>query len=258
LEPIHSLCLLEGNQDKGYPALYDKISRYASQNYAIIYAVETDTTQTVRRMSQHGVDVESLVESGALSLVDRNEMYSIDRTDLDGHALLDSWHTVMVKVKRRSNFNGILAMGSAENFFEFPSDQDKLVKYEEMAGKRFHIPLESICCYSQKAFDSLSLGNLLAILNAHYSTVHRNSRYEQWYPQNIVELARRGMNKALGDNDISHLFFKTLKLCYKIDENTIASNPATLERMLVKLLGKDATELTLSFIKDEIRKTVSF
>ena len=127
-----------------------------------------------------------------------------------------------------------------------------------MAGKRFHIPLESICCYSQKAFDSLSLGNLLAILNAHYSTVHRNSRYEQWYPQNIVELARRGMNKALGDNDISHLFFKTLKLCYKIDENTIASNPATLERMLVKLLGKDATELTLSFIKDEIRKSVSF
>ncbi|MGI0024544.1 MAG: hypothetical protein ACREA4_05295, partial [Nitrososphaera sp.] len=103
MEPVHSLYLLEGNHDEGYPILYDKITQYASENCAIIYAVEPDTTQTVRRMGQHGVEVETLVESGALTIVDRNEMYSVERTGLDGQALLDSWHSVMVKVKKRSS-----------------------------------------------------------------------------------------------------------------------------------------------------------
>ncbi|MGH9991113.1 MAG: MEDS domain-containing protein [Nitrososphaera sp.] len=258
MEPVHSLYLLEGNHDEGYPILYDKITQYALENCAIIYAVEPDTTQAVRRMRQHGVEVETLVESGALTIVDRNEMYSVEKTGLDGQALLDSWHSVMVKVKKRSIFNGILAMGSVENFFESPSYHEKLVKYEEMGGKKFNIPLEAICCYSQRAFEMLSLPNLLGVLNAHYSTVHSQSGSLEWDPQVIVELARRGMKRAFGSDDMSELFFKTLKLCYKIDEGSIASNPALLHRMLVKLLGKDSAELALRFIKDEVKKSISF
>lgn len=258
MEAIHSLCLLEGDRNKGYPELYDKIASYAAGNYAIIYAVEDDITRAVRRMSYHGMEVEALVESGVLTIVDRNTMYSIERTELDGHALLNSWHSVMLKVKRRSSFDGILAIGSADNFFGSPSHHDRLVEYEQMIGKNFHIQLEAICCYNTKTMGLLSFGQIVALLNAHHSTVHSNSRYRQWEPRSVVELARRGLSRALGSDEASELIFKTMKLCYKIDESHIASDTMMLERMLFKLLGKEATGLSVSFIKDEVMKSISF
>ena len=236
--------------------LYDKVGSYASRNFAVIYAVEPDTTQTVIKMRQHGLDVETLVECGLLTIVDRNEMYSIERTELDGHALMDVWHDVYIKVKRRSCFDGVLAIGSAENFIGSPSDHDKLVKYEEMVGKKFQIPFEAICCYSTRAFEAISLGNLLSILNAHHSVAHSGADRDEWDPLRIIVLAHKGMSRALGE-EVTDLFFRTLKLCYKIDAESIASNPATLERMLSKLLGEDAARLALASIKDEVKRCIS-
>jgi len=254
LESVHSLCLLEGEADSFRP-LYDKVGTYASRNLAVIYAVEPDTTQTVLRMRQHGLDVETLVESGLLTIVGRNEMYSIKRTELDGHALMDIWHDVYIRVKRRSSFDGVLAIGSAENFIGSPSDHDKLVKYEEMVGKKFEIPLEAICCYSSKAFEAISLGNLLSILNAHHSIAHGGTNTDEWDPLGIIELAQKGMSRAVGE-EVTNLFFRTLKLCYRIDGEAIASSPATLERMLPRLLGEDAARSALTSIKDEVRRRI--
>ncbi len=256
MEPIHSLCLVEGKEEDGYPVLYDRVKRYSLENCAVIYAVEPDPTRTARNMRQHGVDVETLVESGLLTIVDRDEMYSYDRTELDAHALMDSWNSAILKVKKRSSFNGILAIGSAENFFEYPDGPQKLVKYEEVVGKKFSIPLESICCYSEKAIDSLSLVDLLALLNAHHSIIYRQLDYQDWEPTEIIEFARWGMDRALGGSDISDLFFKTLKLCYKIDERQIASDPGLIDRMLAKLMGRDAADLALSCIKSEVIKCI--
>ena len=247
---------MEGDEASSQQPLYDKVGRYTSRNFAVIYAVEPDTTQTVIRMRQHGLDVETLVESGLLTIVDRNEMYSIKRTELDGHALMDVWRDVYIKVKRRSSFGGVLAIGSAENFIGSPSDHDKLVKYEEMVGKKFEIPFEAICCYSSKAFETISLGNVLSILNAHHSIAHGVANMDEWDPLGIIELAQKGMSRAVGE-EVTDLFFKTLKLCYKIDAEAIASNPATLERMLSKLLGEDSGRLALQSIKDEVRRRIS-
>jgi hypothetical protein len=247
---------LEGDEAGSFRPLYDRVGTYASRNVAVIYAVEPDTTQTVIRMRQHGLDVETLVESGLLTIVGRNEMYSIERTELDGYALMDVWHDVYIKVKRRSSFDGVLAIGSAENFIGSPSDHDKLVKYEEMVGKKFEIPLEAICCYSSMAFEAISLGNLLSIINAHHSVAHGGTSTFEWDPLRIIELAQRGMSRAVGE-ELTNLFFRTLKLCYRIDGEAIASDPATLERMLPKLLGEDAARLALASIKDEVRRRIS-
>lgn len=254
MEPVHSLCLLKENKEGGYSYLYDKIARYSSENYAVLYAVEQDTTQTIRRMSRHGVDVENLVESGALILANRDEIYSVERTELEAHALMDAWHSLMLRLKKRSDFNGILAIGSAENFFDSSGDQDKLVKYEEIIGKRFSIPLEAVCCYSERAFGMLSLGNLLAILNAHYSTVQSASATQEWNPQEIIKAAKKGIDRVLGGKDTSELFFHTLKLCYRINEDDIVSRPILLERMLFGVLGRVSGERCSMSIKDELRK----
>ncbi|MEW6605529.1 MAG: MEDS domain-containing protein [Thermoproteota archaeon] len=248
---------MEGNDDKGYPELYDKISHYTSQNYAVIYAVEADTTQAVRHMSRYGAEVETLVESGALTIVDRNSMYSVEKTDLEAHLLLNSWHSLILKVKRRSDFNGILAIGTAEVFFEHAANLCKLVRYEEMVGKKFEIPLEAICCYSENTISRLSLAEMVAILNAHHSTIHRRYHYREWHPYKIVELARNSLEKQLG-TDLSVLIFKTMKLCYKIGDDEIIANPAILEGMLQRILGKNAASAIIANIKEEIRKSILF
>lgn len=108
MEHIHSFCLMEGNNR--YAVLYDKIKDYTSSNYAVIYAAEADATQTVRRMSQHGVEVETLVESGMLTIVGRDAMYSPATTKLERHAVLDAWHSLILKVRKNAKVDGILAI----------------------------------------------------------------------------------------------------------------------------------------------------
>jgi hypothetical protein len=159
MEHIHSLCLIGENKGKGYhPILYEKINHYTSENYAVIYTAQNDTMQAVRHMSQHGVKVKALVESGAFTIVGRDKVYySVETTELDSHTLLNLWHKLMLNVKRRTSFKGILAIGSADAFFE-SSSHDKLVKYEEIVDKKFHIPLEAIfAATAQRLFRSCHL-----------------------------------------------------------------------------------------------------
>lgn len=257
MEQVHSFCLMNEEDDGGYPELYDKITHYASQNYAVIYAVENDTMQTVRHMRRQGADVETLVESGALTIVGRNRVYSVEETDLDAHALLNTWHDLILKIRNRSDFDGILAIGTAEVFFEHAIDPCKLIKYEKMVGQKFAIPLEAICCYSEDSISKLSLAEVIAILDAHHSTIHRGSQYRKWHPQKIVSLARRGLERHLGA-ELSNLIFKTMKLCYKIGDDEIISNPAILESMLKRIIGKRMAEATIAQIKEEIRKSILF
>jgi hypothetical protein len=257
MEHVHSLCLIKGNESQGYPELYDTITDYASQNYAVIYAVEDDTTRAVRNMSRHGAEVEELVESGALTLVGRSRIYSAKTIRLDGHVLLNSWHDLMLEVKKKSDCSGIVAIGSAEAFFEHSVDPCKLIKYEEMVGKKFQIPLKAICCYSANAVSRLSLGQLVAVLNAHHSTIHGGGRNREWQPYRIIDLARGSLEKELGA-DLSNLIFKTMKLCYKVGERDIIANPAVLEGMLRRIMGKSAAEVTLAHVKEQVRKFISF
>jgi len=158
----------------------------------------------------------------------------------------------MLKVKRKSNFGGILAIGSAESFFEQPVEHSRLVMYEEIIGKKFHIPLEAVCCYGTNAISKLSLGELVAILNSHHSTIHNDCRYIEWEPRKFIELAHKGIDRALG-SDLSKLIFKTMKLCYKVDDSQIVSDPSVLERLLLKLMGKNAADITVAHIKEEVK-----
>jgi hypothetical protein len=256
MEHIHSFCLMEGNNDKRYAVLYDKIKDYTSRNYAVIYAVEIDATQAVRRMSQHGVEVETLVESGMLTIINRDAAYSPATTELEGHAVLDAWHALILKVKRKAKADGILAIGSAGTFFENASHK-KLLAYEQLIGKSFQIPVEAICCYDAQSVSALALDDFAAILNAHHSIIHYQCQYQEWSPSRIVELARLGIDRSLGA-EMSNLLFKTMKLVYKIDDSMIASNPELLGEVMTKIMGRDAARQTIKYVADEVRRHVAY
>lgn len=240
--------------------MYEKINHYASENYAVIYTAENDTTQAVRHMSQHGVKVKALVESGALTIVGRDKVYySVETTELDSHTLLNLWHKLMLNVKRRTSFKGILAIGSVDAFFARSSSHDKLVKYEEIVGKKFHIPLEAIFCYySSKTISQLSLGDLVAVLNAHQFTLHRGCHYREWNAYRTLQLVSEGMMSRALAKDLCRLIFRTMRLCYNIDERQIISNPSVLEEMLIRIIGRNAAEHALTYVKDEIKTSILY
>lgn len=248
---------MEGNDNQGHPELYDKITRYTAQNYAVIYAVEKDPTRAVLHMRRHDVEVEDLIESRALTIISRDKMYSIERTGLDGHALLNSWHDVMLKVKKASDFKGILAIGSAENFFDPAIDPCKLVKYEGMVGKRFHISFEGICCYSENAVDRLSLGHLVSILNSHFSTIHKDQLYKQWQPTRVLELTHEILAKEL-DTKTSDLILAAIKRHSGVEKSEIIVDPVLLEDAINAILGKPAADIVFEKIKTAIRQSIRF
>jgi hypothetical protein len=68
---------------------------------------------------------------------------------------------------------------------------------------------------------------------------------------------RNGIDRAFG-NDQSTLSFKTIKLCYKKDDDKIISEPSLLERMLLKVMGKIAADNTRVHIKENVKKSIAF
>lgn len=59
-----------------------------------------------------------------------------------------------------------------------------------------------------------------------------------------IELIKTRFEKSLG-RETSDLILKTLKLFYKIDEETIVANPELFEEKLGKMLGTSVAEVIL-------------
>ena len=82
LKPFHSICVVGQNNQAA--SLYGKVSAYLSKGYAVIYAVETTVTDTMQRMNDAGIRSGKYIENNALTILDRNSVYSHDTTKLEG------------------------------------------------------------------------------------------------------------------------------------------------------------------------------
>jgi hypothetical protein len=51
---------------------------------------------------------------------------------------------------------------------------------------------------------------------------------------------------------------RKMRLCYKIDERQIISNPSVLEDMLIRIIGRNAAEHVLTYVKDEIKTSILY
>lgn len=49
-----------------------------------------------------------------------------------------------------------------------------------------------------------------------------------------------------------------MRLCYKIDERQIISNPSVLEEILIRIIGRNAAEHVLTYVKDEIKTSILY
>lgn len=241
--------------------LYQKVNRYLSSGYAVIYGVESAgrTEDVIRNMANSGMEeVDGYIKSGALTVIDRNAIYSQQKTQFESEAQLGVWIGLVSDIKKRSKgqFRGIAAMGMPEPLFETRNHQ-KLVDYEQFVSKqKFDVGLEAICCYMQKSVKDLSLGQLISLLSSHQYIVADTFGYNEWHATNIIEWVNKGLEKMLG-RATCNLAFEAIKHIYTIDEGVVISQPEILEKAIKKMFV-DSADLIMDAIKDEIIKEISF
>lgn len=247
----HSICIVPHDN---YSGLYGKVSSYLSAGYAVVYAVETAVTDTVQRMSDAGIRAEKYINENTLTVLDRNSVYSQDRTRLEGRLVLETWKTIISEASQKGKFKGIAVMGMPEPFFETINHQ-KLVEYEELVSREFDGSFEAVCCYMQRSVADLPLKYLISLLNSHQYIV-TGVEHSQWYHAKVLEMIGKGLEKTVGKKT-SKLAFEAMKSMYKIDERTVIAQPAVFENAIRKMFA-DSAETVLHAIKDEIMRDILF
>ena len=77
-------------------------------------------------------------------------------------------------------------------------------------------------------------------------------REESWMERHKlqnIETVKAGLEKALG-KETTNLVLKTLRVVYKMDEETIVSNPELFEEKIKKMFGDMTTEIILKAISE--------
>lgn len=256
----HSLILASTADRSVKNAIYKRIQDYLSNGYAVIYAAEPDPSKVIQRLSKIATldwEIENHIANKALIIVDRDEFYSPRMTQLDARRLTNSWLSLISQTKRQYRSKGIVAIGTLSAFLRAGNAQ-KLFEYEHAIDKQFSWPIETVCLYDNARLTAkLSFSQLVSILNFHNATIHNGWFYRQWRFDDIIAFVREGVDNVFG-NETSSLIFKTLKLVYRLTEETIALQPGLFEEKVSRIIGGPAAELAFEIIADAIRKEASF
>ena len=268
-EPLgyHSICLLSRELTAQYGSLYNRINEYLTDGYAVVYTLESEPAETLKRMKQSGIyDIERFVENGALNVLSKESVYtSLSEKDQErkGTELVAEFNAIVSKMKNKSGksgntkFKGICVMFSADASFEL-GDFKKHMDFEKLVGKHLDTEgVELVCFYKLKSLAGLGVSALVHILNSHHYTIHGGWRYREWNPSDTIELIREGLDEVL-NGEMSELLLRTLNLVHGTDNNMIISQPEVFEANLRKALGDSKADLVASSITEKIRKELSF
>lgn len=256
---LHSM--LVNSEEDNFEGIYRAVKNYLSKGFAVIYSAEqASSIQVLQKLTQTGIlpDAEDYVQSGLLRIIDGN-IVRRQKSQHNATDLAELLFSVAAETRRKSDAKRVVVLCNAD-FLLQNGDYSKQIDFEEAINRRFESNGEKqeeeiICCYNYAKIENLSLSHLIKLVNAHTSIVRKDWEYYKWYPSMVMEIITRGIEKPL-DFKTAQLILKTLKLIYKIDENTIISNPIVFEETLQKVLGDNAAVMVLSSIKEEAKRRI--
>ncbi len=247
---VHSLCLITDSESR-YEMLYLKVKESLSKDHPVIYAAEADANSVIRKMVNAGIEAENFIEKGILKIIDAQTAKQLKaQINLES---MDPWYQTICKtIKQAKAKNRLLIICRTEDF-----EQAKLLKFEEMVDRGIaSLPIELICCYPTKWLTKLDLSSIIGILNAHTLFLYgEKPQYLEWHRHRTEELLKSAIEAVLG-NETSKLIFKTFKLVYKMDEQSIISNPIQFEDRLKRLLGSQQAKIISELLVRQIEKTI--
>ena len=257
----HSICVFDAEaQEDNYwkSSIPQRIIRAISEGFAVIYIMEQDETSTIRHFSKMGRPVEDYIESGTLTIINKNLFYS---PSITSDVLTEQWaklfSTIDKKLGRR-NFKGFVAIGMpADSFFSSEIFQQRLVEYESVVAAKYDGSFEAMCCYTMQSLDKMPLKNIILLLNAHQNTAHRDGELKEWNQARGIEIVKKGLNEALGPH-VGDMVFNILLRDFEMDAIAMISYPDKLENKIRILFAPSGGEIVLKKIKAEFKKQIEY
>lgn len=245
-------------KDYWQPQIFSQIAGYISGGYAVVYVVEQNETAAVQQFSRLGYPVEDHIDSGALTIVNKDVFYS---PKVRGHLLSEQWSKIFAAVEKKrgkENIRGFVGIGMpADSFFVSEMNQQRLVDYEALVADEYSGAIEAMCCYTTEMFDRMPLKYIIMLLNSHQNTAHRGGHLKQWTNERCIEIIRNGLNSALGSG-VAELIFSILLKDFGMDIKAMVTFPDRLENKLRFLLGTSAADIVIGKVKNEFKKGTAF
>ncbi len=256
MQCLHGLCILKADEDVSI--IYETVNRLLCEGYAIIYAInergmgEIDANasriqlinQIYSRMKQSQIigDIESHIESGALTIVDARDMYRYSPSEkVDTERVLKQWISLIQTVGKKGNFKDVAVISGGVEVFSDANHLDDLIAYERAITESVNQlrSLRVVCCYLKESLDEFQFAHLMSIINAHQCIIGHVEDSEESRKMDaavMLEAIVRGIEDALGEGS-GKLIIQTMKTVYRIDEDTILSNPNLFQEKMQRLLG---------------------
>lgn len=238
--------------------IFSQLTGYISEGYAVVYVVEQNETAAVQHFSRLGFPVEDHIESGALTIINKDVFYS---PKVRGHLLSEQWSKIFATVEKKrgkENIRGFVGIGMpADSFFVSETYQQRLVDYEALVADEYSGAIEAMCCYTTEMFDRMPLKYIMMLLNSHQNTAHRGGHLKQWTSERCIEIIRNGLNSALGPG-VAELIFSILLKDFGMDRNAMVMFPDRLESKLRFLLGTSAADIVIGKVKKEFKKATAY
>jgi len=257
----HSICVFdaEAQMNKYWKSsIHQKISRAISEGFAVIYVMEQNETSTIRHFLKMGIPVEDYIESGTLTIINKDLFYS---PSITSNVLTEQWTKLFSNIDKklgRRNYRGFVAIGMpADSFFSSEISQQRLVEYESVVAAKYDGSFEAMCCYTMQSIDKMPLKNIIMLLNAHQNTAHRDGELKKWNQARGIDIVKKGLNEALGPN-VGDMVFKILLRDFEMDTVDMISYPDKLENKIRILFASSGGELVLKKIKAEFKKQIEF
>lgn len=216
--------LLYTNPKEKHDVLFTYLKAGLERGEAAAYVAGQEHPEQIKQaMREFGIDVGRYEKNGALRVIDYRDWYIIDGK-FDVSKTLGLWKKILDESTAKG-FKGLRVTGEMVCFFENKMVKE-LVEYERALHKTLEIPLTAICAYDQEVVAKEGgVELLLDLLNAHSAKLEG------------AEVSRR--------------------LRKRVDE--IFEGSGSVERLLVEvvddtlkeILGKDATEVIYSYLKNE-------
>jgi hypothetical protein len=215
-----------------------------SSEGAVYVAAQEPSAQIRRRMEAFGLDVQSLDKDGVLRIFDYDDWYIIDgKVNIPYMTRLGNY---VFQQAMEMGLKGLRGCGETACFFEHEKVKE-LVEYELMIGRKFDLPLTSLCAYDVNHARSLEDRFFLGLIKAHgpvvTSSFAQEVKFESLFPT-ILDKVLLDLFGEMGKETI----LRILDERYSLKSQKIVEDPMSFIQGLEELVDSGAQVITKSVV----------
>lgn len=280
----HSLCVVDAEEGckLNYSIAYQAVAGYLTSGNAVVYAAEDiPPEETLNNFSKAtNIDAEIYAKNGALTIMKYDALYNSNNNnnkDLDSNNLIKRWQSE-IKKKQKKKYKQVLIVDTCKAFTD-AGNYHGLVDYEyakkhalssstTTAAAAAAFPsfsyatttVECVCCFRTSAINRIpSMPILTSILFSHDNKVARAEKEQEpiimqpLYPSQMQELIKESIDGILGKGT-SDLIIKTMKLVYRMEEETVIRRPQLFADTLERIIGENAASTVLINVLNNMKE----